>query len=362
MDDWKTFLQDIYFKIKVPGSFSGPTKLKVILNENGYDVSIDEIKAWVQDQDAYSLFKPTKYRFKRNRIVTTGIDHMWDADLADVSNIKEHNNDNTYLLVVIDVFSRHLWIQPVKSKNQHDMVEAFKTIFENTNRRPSRLRTDNGKEFINRKLQQYLKSIKIKCFTTKNETKANYAERVIRTVKSLLYRYFLHRQTYHYVDVMQDIVGNYNNRPHKSLDYKSPSDINEKNEAIVWKKMYVDTAKKVKKIKFKFKIGDQVRISHLKYQFQRDYHQKWTEEYFMIFERMRKNGKNMYKLKDLLYESISGHFYENELQKIHKSDDATYRVEKVIKRRSKGQELFVKWVGWPIKFNSWVQADQVQKF
>ena len=61
----------------------------------------------------------------------------------------------------------------------------------------------------------------------------------------------------------------------------------------------------------------------------------------------------MRKLKDF--------FYENELQKIHKTEDAIYRVENVIRRRNKGKDLFVKWVGWPVKFNSWIQTDQVQK-
>ena len=281
----------------------------MILNQNGYVVPIREIKSWIHDQDAYSLFKPVKYKFKRNRIVTPGMDYMWDAGLADVSNLKQYNNDNTYLLVVIDVFSRYLWIQPVKSKNQFDMIAAFKKIFESTNRRPSCLRTDNGKEFINRRLKQYFKELSIKPFTTKNETKANYAERVIRTIKSLLYRFFLHKQTYRYVNIMQDVVANYNKKPHKSLHFKSPSQINKQNEAVVWKKMYVDTAeRRMQIIKYKLNIGDQVRISHLKYQFQRDYHQKWTEEYFTIFERMRKGGKNMYKLQDLLDEKIEGFF------------------------------------------------------
>ena len=32
-----------------------------------------------------------------------------------------------------------------------------------------------------------------------------------------------------------------------------------------------------KKRKYKFKVNDKVRISHLKYIFQRDYQEKWTE-------------------------------------------------------------------------------------
>ena len=191
MSTWQEFLSNLYFQIEKPGAYAGPGKIMEILKQNGFSVSINHIQNWLKQHDAYTLFKPVKYRFKRNRIVTTGLDYMWDADLADVSNLKEHNDGYSYLLIVIDVFSRYLWVQPVKSKNQKDMKEAFKTIFSNTRRKPARLRTDKGKEFISKHVQEYLKSLKIKSFTTKNETKANYAERVIRTLKTLLYRYFL---------------------------------------------------------------------------------------------------------------------------------------------------------------------------
>ena len=83
--------------------------------------------------------------------------------------------------------------------------------------------------------------------------------------------------------------------------------------------MYIDTAKhKVKVSSFRLKIGDKVRISHLKYNFQRDYHQKWTEEYFIVRRRLRRATVNVYYLKDLQNENIEGLFYESELQRVEK--------------------------------------------
>ena len=122
--------------------------------------------------------------------------------------------------------------------------------------------------------------------------------------------------------------------------------------------------KELKKPGLGSKKGDYVRILHLKYQFQRDYHQKWTEEYFIITQRVRKANHNMYKLKDLTGEDIDGLFYESELQKINKTINSTFRVQKILKRRRKksGEELYIKWMGWPDKFNSWVAAVDVQKY
>ena len=42
--------------------------------------------------------------------------------------------------------------------------------------------------------------------------------------------------------------------------------------------------------------------------------------------------------------------------KVHKSPDAVWRIEKIIKKRKvKGKsEALVRWLGWPRKFDSWV--------
>ena len=59
------------------------------------------------------------------------------------------------------------------------MKSGFERIFSRTTRQPRKLKIDSGKEFTRRAIKQYLKSRNIKVFTTRNETKANYAERAI---------------------------------------------------------------------------------------------------------------------------------------------------------------------------------------
>ena len=126
--------------------------------------------------------------------------------------------------------------------------------------------------------------------------------------------------------------------------------------------MYIDTLKLTKKRKYKFKVNDKARISHLKYIFQREYQEKWTEEMFMITHRHSEQGIPLYRLKDFANEPVDGYFYERELQKVTKDADALFRVEKVLKTRTrKGQkEHFVKWMGWPKKFNSWIKDSDIQ--
>ena len=57
-------------------------------------------------------------------------------------------------------------------------------------KKPRHLRTDRGGEFTGRKVQDYLNLINIKhCTANNDEMKANFAERVIRTLKKSLWGY-----------------------------------------------------------------------------------------------------------------------------------------------------------------------------
>ena len=366
---WKKHLENIYFDLKSPISYAGPTKIyRYLKNEGRYKVGLHAIRKWLQDIDAYSLQRPLRYRFKTRRVISQGIDALWDVDLADVSNLAKHNDGIRYLLVAIDVFSRYLWVEPLKNKLHQSIIDALRKIFK-TGCKPKELRTDKGSEWKNKWVASFLNKQNVHHYVTHNVTHANYSERVIRTLKVLMFRYFTHQRTYHYLDILRDIVRNYNYRPHRALDGKSPIDINKSNEAVVWQQMYMGNMKISKKRykrgklpakPFKFKRGDYVRISSNKHTFQRDYQQKWTEEVFMIQSRYLRQGIPVYKLVDYDQMPIEGTFYQSELQRLSKRDE--FKVEKILKRRRrKGiSEVYVKWLGYPKKFNQWVPETDVR--
>ena len=59
-----------------------------------------------------------------------------------------------------------------------------------------------------------------------------------------------------------------------------------------------------------------------------------------------------YKVEELDDTPLQRTFYAWDFQKVH-VDKATYfRVEKVLKRQK--DKLFVKWKGYPSKYNSWI--------
>ena len=69
----------------------------------------------------------------------------------------------------------------------------------------------------------------------------------------------------------------YNDSRHRGIGMK-PADVNRENESVVWQRLYGD--KTSKPIKYKFKVGDEVRICKARRTFKKDYLPSWTEEVF----------------------------------------------------------------------------------
>lgn len=371
------YLKKIWYDPGHPGSFAGPSKLyQVVKQEGKFNVGMSKIKKFLQNQDAYSLQKKVRRKgFKRRRVVVQGLDYQWEADLADVQNLSEHNDGIKFLLVIVDVFSRFLWVRPLKDRKAKSVIEAFKDVLMGP-RRPRAIRTDKGSEFYNRFLQQYLKDQGIKMFYALNETKANFAERYIQTLKKRLYRYFTHLQKYKYLEILQDVVRSINHTPNRSLNGRKPASVTKENEDEVRLDAYLVRQKKdtrqlplkksskmKKRLPYTFKVGDQVRITHLRHLFQRDYDQTYTEEVFVIRERFVSQGIPIYKLKDLADDPIQGTFYASELQKVLKDEKTVWRIDKILrKRKVRGkEEVLVRWLGWPKKFDSWIPRKDIKE-
>ena len=85
-------------------------------------------------------------------------DSSWEADVAFLQDGAKENDGVNYLLVVIGVLSKYVWVRPMKNKTARSLLEGFDSIL-SEGRKPEKLRTDKGTEFLNEPFQQYLKNI-----------------------------------------------------------------------------------------------------------------------------------------------------------------------------------------------------------
>ena len=214
------------------------------------------------------------------------------------------------------------------------------------------MQTDRGKEFYNRTFQRWLEEQGIQHFSTEGDAKASVVERFNRTLKERLYRYFTAANTLKFDDVLPELVQGYNATRHRSIGM-APQDVTWENEEAVWKRLY---DKRVKKEKPQFKVGDRVRLNKIHRTFAKGYLPGWTEEVFVV-HRVVPGPVPTYKIREWDDTPVDGTFYDADFQKVHVSDQALFRIEKVLKRQ-KGR-LLVKWKGWPDKYNSWIARGDV---
>ena len=252
------YLAELYYNPESPASFGGVDSIyRAVKSEGKHQISRNKIRTWLRKQDTYTLHKPVRYRFKRNRVIVGAIDEQWEADLVIMDSLAKYNNNYKYILTVIDVLSKYAWVEPIKAKTGENLVSAFEKILKK-HRKPETFHSDKGTEFTNRKFQALLKKEGIRFFTTQNETKASIVERFNRTLKGKMWKYFTANNTLKYMDILQKLVKSYNHSRHRSIGMR-PVDVNETNESIVWQKLYGEEPEKP--VRFKFDIGDQVRIN-----------------------------------------------------------------------------------------------------
>ena len=87
-------MTDRYYNRGQPGSFA-----ERYLKGN--------VKDFLIRQDAYTLHKPIRHRFRRRQIFTRGIYDLWQAVLVDIQSLSLHNDGVKYLLTCIDTFSNY---------------------------------------------------------------------------------------------------------------------------------------------------------------------------------------------------------------------------------------------------------------
>ena len=366
-EDKNAILENYYFNAGNPAAFSGPQKLYKVLSKKYPGLfGLGYIKKWLNNQDSYSIQRQVRHRFKTPNVRVSGIDEQFQADLADVSNLSKDNSGTNYLLFVIDVFSKYLWVLPLKDKTAKSVIEGMSIVF--NERKPKKLQTDKGSEFVNRWFKKFMTENNVYFFTTQNVAKASVVERSQRTLKGMMYRMMRQKRSYRYIDYLDQIVASYNASPHRSLHYLAPKQVSKINEANVWASLYLKTtpkskrkSKHVNKSFAKFKKGQLVRVSFQKRPFVKSYDDQFSTEVFKIFSSKFIQGIPMYALQDLQGDKIKGHFYNSELLAIDKDADNLWFIEKVLKQRRRGGKLqyFVKWDGFPKKFNSWIDSDSV---
>ena len=116
-----------------------------------------------------------------------------------------------YLLCAIDVFAKYAWVNTLKDTKGKTVLNAFIETANESNRKPNKLWVDQGREFYNKLMQEWLDNNDILIYSTHNEGKSVIAERFIKTLKYKIYKRMTVNDSKSFFPYFNKLVDQYNN-------------------------------------------------------------------------------------------------------------------------------------------------------
>ena len=221
-------------------------------------------------------------------------------DLAFVDKLAKENNGVNYFLVRQDFFDRTVNARGMNTKDPQETVKAFSSMITEKNR-PKKIWVDKGTEFAGA-FKKFCAAEGIQVNSTMSETMAAFAERTIRSLKIIFYRY-MDYFGYKYIHRLPQFITTLNSITNSSTDMKPNTVKNCDFMSILYSKPLREFKKPA------FKIGDRVRISKYDLLFRKGYKPQSTREVFEIVASATRKPPT-YTIKDEQDEIIQGKFYQ----------------------------------------------------
>ena len=163
------------------------------------------------------------------------------------------------------------------------ITNLFQKILKDSNRKPNKTWVGKASEFYNNSFKKWFKNIDMGMYSIHSKRKSVVAETFIRTLKTKIYKYMTSMPRNLYINKLDDIVNEYNNKYHRTSKIKP---VNVKDNTYI-DLMEWHSNKEINDKDPKFKVGDHARIYKYKNIFTKEYTPNWSEEVF-VTEKAKK--------------------------------------------------------------------------
>lgn len=349
---------DNYRNPEHPTAFSAPGTVA-----RYYNISKKRAKKLLESIDSYVLHREYKRPRKFNPYYIYKPRTLIQADLIEIRTMSEENEGINYLLLIIDVFTRKIWVYPLKDKQGNTVRDALNTWIQSLRVKPKVFSTDGGKEFWNNPVKTLLRRYNIELQLAVGTSKAAYAERANKTLQIIIYKYLSDKETLKYIDVLDKLVDSYNNRGHRSLEYYTPNEAEQRRNTRTIREIAMKRFNKIKKKSPVLKVGQKVRIKTDAKQIvssRRAYAEQFHGEYYIITRINDNLPIPVYFLQSMDDgQDIKGSFYKEELQPV---EGDTFKIERVLRWRGRGRNRqgFVRWKYFGPRWDQWIPAADIQ--
>lgn len=269
--------------------------------------------------EAKEILRQTKPKKVYNSITTTKPLQQVNIDLMVMDKIKtkKGNKNFAYALIIIDIYSRFLWVVPIKTKTASDTLDAWKRAFKGS-KQPKNITSDSGSEFKG-VFGKYLRDNNISHRTVEigDHKSLGLVDRVIRTIRRKLRLLWQTNDDFDWITHIDRVVKEYNNTRHSTVKAK-PIDIlagrKQNNQEVTRSNLIM-----------KFNVGDRVRKLLKRNTFEKG-GKSWSKTTYSVKSRegfkLILNDGQKYSPRELLkteFKNKDGEDTQSKLEKITKA-------------------------------------------
>lgn len=360
-------LQSLYYNYGSVGALqNNPKKLLQLLNHP--TATLNQVKEFLSKQQSYTVHhRAPKRQFPHRKIHVASTNVRIDADLIELRDLASWNDGYNYIFILIDSFSRYVWVEPIKRKDANTTGKALETLIEkHDDLQTILLYTDAGKEFLGASFQGVLKKNGwLHRICTSEDFHCPFVERVIRTIKEKMFQAMTASYTRIWIDLLPKIVNTYNHTTHSATSLPPIEAKQSENYLKVMKRVVpMPPSKPTSTPKYKYDKGDYVRILKSKRPFDKGYLPRFTWEIFRIHKRANDRSHDKFSVPAYILEDLQGEiiehavFYESELVKIHPDQlKGSAPIKEILDQ--KDDKVLVWFQGYPKKDAMWISRKKI---
>ena len=340
-------------------SFGG----KHLLYEKYPNINKKEINKILSASDIYTKYKQYSKPRKYSPIYVRNKRELFQCDLISFTqnNLPQENDGFKHLFTTIDVFSKMAWVYPIRDKKCETVLSCFKDILQKCGKKPQRVQTDRGTEFICKTFEKYFREEIIYHYLSYSDRKCPVIERFNLTIQQLIYKIMEYKSTNRWIDCIDQAMEIYLNRKHSTVKMSPLEAEKAQNETEVRRNLfeYFTKRSRGKPQKQKFNVGDKVRVWKYHRAFKRGYDKNFTDEYFTIYKVLKNLPVIRYQLKDFNGDKIVGNYFQEELVLYEPKN--FYKINIIDEKgHGKAKKYLINWEGWPDTYNQWILASDVE--
>ena len=336
-------LEDLYYNKK---NFVGRDKLYDLTKSTFYHPTKAQVAKWLSEQEIWQLHYKPKKSSSISPVVIQKPNVYYQMDLIDMGDFASYNK--RYILTLIDTFTKQAFARAIRKKNDESVLKEFKIILEELKKDGKSikvLQTDNGGEFVSKKMISFLNHNKIKHNTgiPGRPQAQGIIERFNGTLKDYIQKDISATGKNKWPLNLQTYIDNYNNSYHsviKTTPNKASSNVAnvaDNIEKVAVSRKLITT--------HPLKVGDKVRVKKFKGKLEKSSTQNFSKSIYTIYKVIK--ASKPYKITTYRISNTSGvklkNLYNaNDLLKINKIRKSPIEEIKPVKSGSKKSTKVVK--------------------